>query len=103
MVHFGDAEPFLRKNEDAGPTTRLKLLSFFDDSQKTGPLKVELAAVIDYGDTFVKAMHNLEGMDLGFYELYYEEMQAAHASIHAVNRPNVQAVAKSVASPLQVQ
>ena len=81
MVHFGDVEPFLRKNEDIGPSTRQKLLSFFDDSQKTGLLKLELAAVIDYGEAFVKATYNLEG-DGPLAFMCYKEIQAVDASIH---------------------
>ena len=61
MVHFGDVEHFLRKKEDVGLSTRQKHFSLFDDSQKTGLLKLELAAVIDYGEAFVKATYNLEG------------------------------------------
>ena len=102
MVHFGDVEPFLRKNEDVGPSTRQKLLSFFDDSQKTGLLKLELAAVIDYGEAFVKATYNLEG-DGPLAFTCYEEIQAVDASIHVANSSNVQAVAKSVTPSLQVQ
>ena len=40
--------------------TRTKLLSFFADDKKD-KLQVELAAVIDYGEEFVKTTYKLEG------------------------------------------
>ena len=49
MLKFGDIEPFLRENTDIGPTTRPKLLSFFDDLQKQAFLQLELAATVDLG------------------------------------------------------
>ena len=55
---------FLRNNTDLGPATRSKLLHFFDDVQKRVSLQLELAAVIDCGEKYVKACYNLEG-DMG--------------------------------------
>ena len=62
MVHFGDVEPFLKKNEDLPPTTRTKLLLFFmkDKKDKKDKLQVKLASVIDYGDEFVTTTYKLE-------------------------------------------
>ena len=56
MVHFGDVEPFLKKNEDLPPITRSKLLLFFMKDK----LQVKLASVIDYGDEFVTTAYKLE-------------------------------------------
>ena len=53
LVQFGDIKPFLLKNTDIGPSTRPKLLNFFEDSQKLKYLKIELAAVVDWGEVFV--------------------------------------------------
>ena len=48
------------KNEDFPSATRTKLLSFFADNKKD-KLQVELAAVIDYDEEFVKTTYKLEG------------------------------------------
>ena len=61
LVQFGDIKPFLLKNTDIGPSTRPKLLNFFEDSQKLKYLKIELVAVVDWGEAFVKATYNLKG------------------------------------------
>ena len=49
------------QHTDIGPQTRPKLLAYFDDPQKIRHVKLELAAVVDYGEPFVKATYNLEG------------------------------------------
>ena len=59
MVHFGDVEPFVKKNEVLPPTTRTKLLLFFMKDKKD-KLQVKLASVIDYGDEFVITTYKLE-------------------------------------------
>ena len=43
------------------PVTKTKLLSFFSDSSKKDNLQIELAAIVDYGEPFVKATYKLEG------------------------------------------
>ena len=48
------------QHTDIGPQTKPKLLTYFDDPQKIRHAKLELAAVVDYGEPFVKATHNLE-------------------------------------------
>ena len=52
---------FLEENPDLAPATRRKLLSILQDSQKNSKLQLELAAVIDAGEPFVKATYKLEG------------------------------------------
>ena len=47
LLQFG---AFLNKNNDIGPHTRPRLLSFFEDTQKLHHLKIELAAVVDWGE-----------------------------------------------------
>ena len=61
MNLFGDVLPFLEENPDLAPATRRKLLSILQDSQKNSKLQLELAAVIDAGEPFVKATYKLEG------------------------------------------
>ena len=46
-----------------GSSTRPELLAFYADSQKLNHLKIELAAVVDWGEVFVKETYNLEGDD----------------------------------------
>ena len=79
------------QHSDIGTHTRPKLLTYFEDPEKLKYLKVELAAVVDYGEPFVKATYNLEGdgpLALSCYELVQEVV----ASIKVENVPNFQAV-----------
>ena len=67
LEYYGDIEGFLRQNAaDFGVATRSKLLCFFDDVQKKATLQVELAAVIDCGEKFVKACYMLGDEALAF-------------------------------------
>ena len=96
MVHFGDVEPFLKKNEDLPSATRTKLLSFFTDDKKD-KLQVELAGVIDYGEEFVKATYKLEG-DGPLVFTCYEIINALQIAIKRIetHAPNTKAVIKSI-------
>ena len=96
LVLFGDVEVFLQRNDDLGPASRQKLLSIIQDQQKASILKIELAAVIDWGKAFVQATYNLEG-DGPLAFTCYEIIQTIVASIQVANTPNVNAVAKSLA------
>ena len=90
MLHFQDIEPFLRSNDDIGPATRPKLLSF-DDQQKRGLLQLEIAATVDYGEPFVKATYFLEGDGPQALECY-EVIQKVSETLRTGHIPNVQAV-----------
>ena len=61
-------------------------------------LKIEFAAVVDYGEPFVRGTYNLEG-DGPLVFTCYEEVSAIVNAIHVENIPNVQAVADCL-SPL---
>lgn len=102
LVQFGDVKPFLEKNTDIGSSTRPKLLAFFEDSQKLNHLKIELAAVVDWGEVFVKATYNLEG-DGPLALTCYETIQEVKSAIQVGNIPNVQAIAKSISPSSAVQ
>jgi len=102
LVQFGDIKPFLTKNTEIGPHTRPRLLSFFEDTQKLNYLKIELAAVVDWGESFVKATYNLEG-DGPLAFTCYEAIQTVIKSIQVSNIPNVQAVAKDISPNLTTQ
>ena len=65
-------------------------------------LKIELAAVVDWGEAFVKATYNLEG-DGPLVFTCYEVIQAAVTSIQVANIPNVQAVARDILPNLTTQ
>ena len=60
LVQFGDIEPFLTRNEDIGPSLRPKLLDMIRNVNTRAHLQMELAAVIDVSEHFVKATYNLE-------------------------------------------
>ena len=65
-------------------------------------MKIELAAVVDYGEPFVKATYNLEGdgpLALSRYELVQEVV----ASIKVENVPNLQAVIRQTSLHVAVQ
>ena len=56
--YFGEVEPFLLENEDMPRATRGRLLGFFSDASKKVILQVQLAAIVDYGEPFVKGIYN---------------------------------------------
>ena len=92
LVQFGDVEPFLRSS-DLAPTLSAKLLSFFQDQQKKVYLQLELAAIVDWGQHFVKATYTLEDdgpLGLNCYEI----INTVISAIHAAYCPNVNVVAK---------
>ena len=49
MIQFGDIEPFLNRNTDLGASSRPRLLAILSDQEKLKHLKLELAAVINWG------------------------------------------------------
>ena len=96
MVQFGDIEPFLRRNEDIGPALRPKLLEIISNVQTLSQLKLELAAVIDVGEYFVKSTYTLEG-DGPLVLVCYEEIKKLRAVIQTAHYPNVDAIAANLA------
>ncbi|CAB4013758.1 Hypothetical predicted protein [Paramuricea clavata] len=59
--YFGDVEPFIRGIEDLAPALRAHLLEIFDSPEDVADLKLEIAALIDGGRSFVTTTYNLEG------------------------------------------
>ena len=55
-----DFQPFLEEQAELSPTTRFKLLQILADPLRNAHLQIELAAIIDAGEPFVKATYNLE-------------------------------------------
>ena len=58
LVQFGDVEPFLDNHKDMAPSLTSKLRSLCQDVQKN--IQLQLAAVVDWGEHFVKAAYTLE-------------------------------------------
>ena len=54
LVQFGDVELFLNMHSDIAPVLNSKLLVFFKNVQKNVYLQLELAAIVDWGEHFVK-------------------------------------------------
>ena len=92
--YFGDVEAFLTENSDVSPATRAKLLTFFSDPNKVC-LHIQLAAIIDWGEPFVKATYKLEG-DGPLVLQCYEVIDTVRATIKAANTPNILAVAEKL-------
>lgn len=100
MLYFGDIKPFLLENDDIGPATRPKLLSFFSDQQKLALLQLEIAATVDWGEPFVKACYFLEGDGPLALECY-EAIEKVSAAIRTAHTPNVQAIAQRLSGAQQ--
>ena len=62
MLQFGDIEPFLNRNADLGASSRPRLLAILSDQEKLKHLKLELAAVIDWGKYLLKLHITLKEM-----------------------------------------
>jgi hypothetical protein len=88
LFQFGDVRPFLEEHEDLGPATRQKLLGIVTDPQRNILLHIELAAVVDCGEPFVKATYTLEGDGPLVLECF-EIISTIQAAIHAGHMPNV--------------
>ncbi len=95
MVYFGDVEQFLTSNEMFAPATKPKLLFILTDTCKSASLQMELAAVVDAGESLVKATYVLEGDGPLVLECY-EIMSTVLASIQAGYYPNVEAVSRKL-------
>ena len=96
LLQFGDIEPFLTRNQDLGPTLRPKLLQMITDVNTLPYLQMELAAVVDVGEHFVKATYNLEG-DGALVLRCYEEIIKIRAALQVAHYPNMSAIARHLA------
>ena len=90
---FGDVLPFL---EDLSSSTRRKLLAILRDAQKYSKLQLELAAVIDAGEPFVKATYNLEG-DGPLVFCCFEVLASLSVGIRTAHFPNLSAISTKIA------
>ena len=60
MVSFSDIEPFLGEPTNFSPKLASKAIIHAKDRQKQATLLIELAAVVGYGEAFVRAAYCLE-------------------------------------------
>ena len=70
LTQFGDIEPFLEENQVIAPRLADYLRVLLEDQDSRKLLIVELAAVIDAGELFVKATYILEGDGLLVFSAY---------------------------------
>ena len=95
-MQFYDIEGFLR-NEDVSSVTSLKYLEITCNVQKRFTLQLELAAVIDVGIHFVKAMYDLEG-DGPLVLSCYEIIDRVRIVVQSAHYPSADAIAQSLCS-----
>ncbi len=101
LCQFGDVLPFIQSHPEMSPATTGRLLKLLSDSQKKSYLQ---AAVIDCGESFVKATYNLEG-DGPLVFKCYKILTTLTAGIHTAHYPNLEAVARALSggSPTVLQ
>ena len=100
MIQFGDVEPFLAKYSDVAPATNAKLQALLQDRLKSVHLQLELSSIVDWGEHFVKATYTLEG-DGPLCLRCYEVIDTIYAAIASAHIPNVEAVAKKLATEIR--
>ena len=88
LTSSGDATPFVEQETTLAPTTRQRLLSITQDTQKNQKLQLELAAVIDAGDPFVRATYKLEGDGALVFDCF-DVLSSLAASIQTGHFPNL--------------
>ena len=99
MLYFGDVGPFLESNPELSPATRRKLLDMLQNPRVKASIQIELAAIVDAGEPFVKATYELEGDGaLAFY--CYEVLNALAAGVQVAHYPNVHAIAQTLSGGL---
>ena len=93
MASFGDVAPFLESNPEVSPSTNQKLLEMLHNPSTKSFIQVELAAVVDVGEAFVKTTYTLEG-DGPLVLKCFEVLIAA--GIQVRHYPNVQAIIQTL-------
>lgn len=91
LVHFQRCRAF-PWNCDVVPTLSAKLLSFFQDVQKNVCLKLEVAAMVDWGQHFTYTLESDGPLGLNCFEI----INTVRSAIHAAYCPIVQAVARKL-------
>ena len=101
MVQYPEIEKFLTSNPEVTPASHSKLTAFFQDKQKNVYLQLELAAIIDWGEPFVKTTYNLEG-DGPLVLQCYEVVDLLITAIRLAHTPSVRAIAQRLAPQVQL-
>ena len=86
---------FLQANPEMLPVTNQKLLEMLQNPTVRPYVQMELAAVVDVGEAFVKATYNLEG-DGPVVLRCYEILNILTAGIQVGHYRNVQAIAQTL-------
>lgn len=94
---FPDVDRFLRSNDEFSATTRSKLIMILSDPQKRALLKVELAAMVDFGLQFVNTTYKLEGDGPLVFQCY-ETVSALTVAVNMASYPNLNAIAKELSA-----
>ena len=97
LLQFGDVLLFLQTHPEFSPVTTRELLQLFTNAQRLASLQIELATVVDCGESFMKATYNLKGNGPVIYK-YYEILDALTEGIHTAHFPNLQAVARKLSA-----
>ena len=101
MLYFGDIAPFLEANAELSPATKGKLLEKLQNASVNGHIQTELAAIVNAGEAFVKAIYRLGGDGpLAFHCL--EVLSTLSAGIQVAYYPNLQAIAQMLSGGSQV-
>ena len=97
MEEFGDVQRFLEDavRENVAPQISRQLVDILEDPSKVFSLKLELEAIVDVGESFVKATYALEGDGLLVFSCF-ERLQRVSNACQNVHLPNVHAVAVSI-------
>lgn len=83
----------MRQHDDIGPSTRTKLLAFFDDPRKKLYLELELATLVDAALPFVQATYKLEG-DGPLVFHCYDIISTVTTAMQVAHYPNVDAISQ---------
>ncbi len=102
LTHFGDVLPFLEENQDIAPRLSDHLWAVLTNEEEKKSLIMQLAAVVDAGEPFVKATYSLEGDGLLVFRAY-STLQALATAAAQRHYPNVAAQATALgATPEEV-
>ena len=94
---FVDVMLILQRNDNFSKITQSNLLAFFEDSQRTALLKVQLAVVVDFGASFTKTAFQLDiNGPVAFH--CCGEISALTVAVKVANYPNLRALARKLNS-----
>ena len=104
MAYFGDVALFWETNSEISPATNQKLLEMLQNPITKSLIQVDLAAVVDAAEAFVKATYTLEG-DGPLVLKCFEVLSTLTARIQVGYYSNKQATVQTLAggSPMLLQ